>query len=89
MPILEAMACGCPVVTSNVTSCPEIAGDAALLADPRSIEEIAGAMARMAGDGALRASLREKGLARVEAFSWAESARIHWGVFQRALGREN
>ncbi|MCX7014755.1 MAG: glycosyltransferase family 1 protein, partial [Candidatus Sumerlaeota bacterium] len=85
MPMLEAMACGCPVITSNVTSCPEIAGDAALLVNPRSVEEIAQAMRRMTDDADLRRSLREKGLRRAAQFSWRKSAEIHLEVFQRAL----
>lgn len=85
MPILEAMACGCPVVTSNVTACPEVAGDAALLVNPQSVEEIAQAMQRLIEDEKLRAELREKGLARVKEFTWEKSAEKHLRVFRQVL----
>jgi glycosyltransferase involved in cell wall biosynthesis len=72
LPILEAMACGCPVVTSNLSSMPEVAGDAALLVDPASEDELAEAMLALAGDAALRARLVAAGHARARApgFSW-------------------
>lgn len=73
LPVLEAMACGTPVVTSNVTAMPEIAGGAALLVDPTSVEQIARAMERILLDSALRQHLRSKGLTRASEFSW-ESA---------------
>ena len=85
MPILEAMACGCPVITSNATGCPEVAGDAAILVDPRRVDEIAEAMRRLAGDAGLRQSLRQKGLTRAKEFGWPQSARRHLEVFQGAL----
>ena len=71
LPILEAMACGTPVVTSNITAIPEVAGDAALQVDPTSVEQIAEAMKQVMSDHLLRGQLREKGLARVAQFSWA------------------
>ena len=74
LPILEAMACGTPVVTANVTAMPEIAGDAALLVDPTSVEQIASAMEQIVSDSALRQQLRRKGLARSAEFSWARTA---------------
>lgn len=74
LPVLEAMACGTPVVTSKVTALPELAGDAALLVDPTSTNEITYAIERIAGDTSLRAALREKGLKRAGRFSW-ESTR--------------
>ncbi len=70
MPILEAMASGCPVITSNTTGCAEVAADAALLVDPRSTEEIAYAMQRLIDEPELRATLRQKGLERVKQFTW-------------------
>ena len=77
LPPLEAMAAGVPVVTSNVSSLPEVVGDAALLIDPMDAGAIAGAIARILGDDALRASLVTRGHARVQAFSWTRSvARI-------------
>lgn len=74
MPIVEAMACGCPVITSNVTACPEVAGNAALLVNPRSVEEIAEAMRCLATDRNLLKLLREKGLGRARRFTWRQSA---------------
>ncbi len=85
MPILEAMACGCPVITSNVTACPEIAGDAALLVNPRSVDEIAEAMKLLLEDEHLRQELREKGLARAQQFTWRKSAEKHLEVFEKVL----
>lgn len=73
LPILEAMACGTPVVTSNVTAMPEVAADAALLVDPASVDEIAQAIKQIVGEPALRASLQEKGLARTAEFSWGKT----------------
>ena len=80
-PILEAMACGCPVITSTVTACPEVAGSAALLVDPRSVKEIAEAMCRIR-DAALRRSLREQGLARARPFTWRATAERYLELFQ-------
>ncbi len=85
MPILEAMACGCPVITSNVTACPEVAGDAALLVNPRSVVEIAEAMRRLIEDEHLRQELREKGLVRAQQFTWRRSAERHLEVFEKVL----
>ena len=74
LPVLEAMACGTPVVTANATALPEVAGDAALLVDPTSVEQIAGAMEQVINDTSLRLQLRERGRARVAQFSWVNSA---------------
>ena len=70
LPIVEAMACGTPVITSNVTSLPEVAGTAALLVDPRSEDDIAAALDRLLHDETLRRTLRAAGLARAKAFTW-------------------
>ena len=75
LPPLEAMASGTPVVTSNVSSLPEVVGDAALLVDPRDAEAIAGAVVRILSDETLRRSLAQKGLARAHEFSWERSVR--------------
>lgn len=74
--ILEAMASGTPVICSNVSSMPEVAGDAALLVDPASTGEIAGAIGRVITEPALAASLREKGIARAAQFSWKRTAAL-------------
>jgi glycosyltransferase involved in cell wall biosynthesis len=78
LPPLEAMACGTPVVTSNVSSLPEVAGDAALLVDPYDADAIADGIRRAVTDESLRADLIARGLARARTFSWSQSvAKIH------------
>jgi len=78
LPPLEAMACGAPVVTSNVSSLPEVAGGAALLVDPYDEESIASGMIRAVTDEALRADLIDKGKQRARTFSWKQSVKkIH------------
>lgn len=71
---LEAMACGTPVVVSNVSSFPEVVGDAALLVDPNDADELAVAMWRLLSDSELRTSLIAKGLKRAASFSWDKAA---------------
>jgi glycosyltransferase involved in cell wall biosynthesis len=75
LPPLEAMASGTPVVTSNVSSLPEVAGDAAVLVDPYDPQAIADGIYRVLSDEGLRRDLRRKGLARARQFSWAQSVR--------------
>lgn len=70
IPLIEAMACGAPTITSNLSSLPEIAGDAALLVDPYSVDEISGAMLTLHEDENLRNSLVEKGFVQAKRFSW-------------------
>jgi glycosyltransferase involved in cell wall biosynthesis len=78
LPPLEAMASGTPVVTSNVSSLPEVVGDAAVLVDPYDAGAIANGIVRVLGDAQLRADLRQRGLARAQAYSWERSVRrIH------------
>ena len=78
LPPLEAMACGTPVVTSNVSSLPEVAGGAALLVDPHDADAIADGIVRAVTDEALRAELIARGKERARSFSWAQSVRkIH------------
>ncbi|MCB0508054.1 MAG: glycosyltransferase family 4 protein [Bacteroidetes bacterium] len=74
LPIAEAMACGVPVVTSNSTSCKEIAGDAAFLVNPTSTEEIKNALSKIANDAMLRQQFSEKGIARAQQFNWEKTA---------------
>jgi glycosyltransferase involved in cell wall biosynthesis len=68
------MACGCPVVTSRVSSLPEVVGDAAVLVNPTDPQELAGAMDRVLSDRDLRKSLIQKGLERAKGFSWRAGA---------------
>jgi len=74
LPVLEAMACGTPVLTSNVSALPEVAGDAALLVDPSDAESIAGGLERLLRDTDLREHLKNAGAARAAGFTWLESA---------------
>lgn len=76
LPVLEAMACGTPVVCSRASSLPEVAGDAALLFDPADEGALADALARLAGDPALRAELVARGMRRARAFTWERCAEI-------------
>ncbi|MHB1356577.1 MAG: glycosyltransferase family 4 protein [Anaerolineae bacterium] len=75
LPVLEAMACGTPVICSNVSSLPEVAGDAAVLFDPRSVEALTQAITSICSDPLLRQSLSQRGLQRVRTFSWQACAR--------------
>jgi glycosyltransferase involved in cell wall biosynthesis len=75
LPVLEAMACGAAVITSNNSSLPEVAGDAALLVDPRDGDALVGVMERALDDADLRAGLSRKALVQASKFSWEQSAR--------------
>jgi len=75
LPVLEAQACGCPVICSNTSSLPEAAGEGALLVDPTDSSALAEGMARLRDDPALRASLVERGFANLRRFSWKRCAR--------------
>ena len=88
LPVLEAMACGTPVVTSDSTSLPEVAGDAALLVDPYDVEAIAEAMHQILSDPDLAAELRQRDLARAKQFTWEQTARETIKVYERVLGQE-
>lgn len=88
LPILEAMACGTPVVAAKTSCLPEICGDAALLVDPYDVAGIANAILRLSSERQLRAELSAKGLERVKAFSWERAARSTLEVLTRtARGR--
>ena len=76
MPVLEAMACGCPVVSSTAGSLPEVCGSAALLFDPHSAEELTAQLGRVRDDTALRADLVRRGLANCDRFSWDRTAAV-------------
>ena len=83
MPIVEAMACGCPVITSNTTACKEIADNAAFLVNPYSVEQISSAMKELMEKINLRKRLAELGLERAKNFSWERSAMKHLKVFKK------
>jgi len=74
LPVVESMACGTPVVCSNTTSLPEVAGDAALLVNPENSRELAEAIGRISDEPALASDLRQAGLERVKRFTWANVA---------------
>ncbi|HEV2062559.1 MAG TPA: glycosyltransferase family 1 protein [Solirubrobacteraceae bacterium] len=84
-PVLEAMACGCPVVTSTASSLPEVAGDAALLVDPCESAAIAAAAARLVDDDALRRDVAERGRRHAAGFTWERCARETLRVYDRVL----
>jgi glycosyltransferase involved in cell wall biosynthesis len=75
IPLVEAMACGCPVITSSAPACPEVVGDAALIVDPDDVAGLADAMLRVVREPELAGDLRARGLARAADFSWHDGAR--------------
>ena len=85
IPIVEAMKCACPVITSNCTAMPEVAGEAALLVDPFNVEAIKNAMITIEKDPVLRAELSEKGLIHAQKFSWNSTANALWGSIEKVL----
>jgi glycosyltransferase involved in cell wall biosynthesis len=85
-PVLEAMHCGTPVITSRTSSLPELAGDAALLAEPLAVEAIAGHMTRLSSDETLRQQLREWGYAQARKFTWARAAEETLRALEFAAG---
>jgi glycosyltransferase involved in cell wall biosynthesis len=87
-PLAEAMACGTPVVTSNLSAMPEVTGGAALLVDPRDPASIAEALRRILDEPGLAARLREKGLARAKALDWRRFAAEHLAVYRAAINSD-
>ncbi len=87
LPVLEAMACGVPVVASNVSAIPEVAGEAALLVEPLDVEQLCDSMERILRDKRLQATLRRRGLERTKGFSWERAARETVAVYQEAATR--
>ncbi len=85
LPPLEAMACGTPVLTSNVSSLPEVVGDAALLVDPLDVKTIAEGVRRLVEDQPLREQLRGKGLLQVKKFSWQDTVKRTNEAYEMAL----
>lgn len=86
LPVLEAMQCGAPVITSDVSSMPEVAGGAALLIDPDDVGGLADALARVLSDDALAADLSRRGIARAAGFSWERCARETRAVYESLGG---
>jgi glycosyltransferase involved in cell wall biosynthesis len=85
LPVLEAMACGTPVVCSRISSLPEMGGDAARYFDPTDVEDMARAIGAVWHDEALRAEMGRRGLTQAAQFSWARAAEETMAVYQRAM----
>jgi len=85
VPIIEAMQCNVPVITSNTSSMPEVANGAALLADPFSSEDIADRMIQLYNEPNLQAQLKEKGLNRAKDFSWERTANLLWKSVEKTI----
>ncbi len=88
LPVLEAMKDGCPVITSNVSSLPEVGGDAALYVDPEDVDDIAEKIKRLVDDKDLRKELVEKGKKQIKKFSWEKTAKETLRVIQKAAGSD-
>ncbi|HTG38419.1 glycosyltransferase family 1 protein [Sphingomonas sp.] len=86
-PVAEAMACGCPVVTSDTSAMPEVAGGAALLADPHDSASIADRLLAVMRDPALAAGMRAAGLVRVQSLQWRDFALANLAIYRRVLAR--
>jgi glycosyltransferase involved in cell wall biosynthesis len=89
IPVLEAMSAGCPVVVSNTSSFPEIAGEAGFYVDPESVEDIAAGLSQVLGSESLRKSMNVKGIKRAEEFSWGKTAAMTLDFYERILRTRN
>ena len=85
IPVVEAMSAGVPVICSNTTSMPEVGGNAVVYADPMKIDQVTGAMVKLASDKELRKKLIEKGFEQKNKFSWDETAHLLWQSVKKAL----
>ncbi|MDB5228835.1 MAG: hypothetical protein JWN78_3028 [Bacteroidota bacterium] len=85
MPLLEAMACGVPVITSNTTACPEVCDHAGIFVDPLSVSEIQSAIEKIMQDKELHDQLSKNALERTKDFSWEKTARLHEELFKRHI----
>ena len=88
IPVLEAMSEGCPVITSNISSLPEVAGDAAILIDPENSKELSDAINKISNDSKYREELTEKGFDNAKKFSWEKTAKQTLSIFEE-VGREH
>lgn len=86
MPLLDAMARGIPVLTSNVSAMPEVSGDCAWLVDPSDVDAIREGLRKLTSDGALRAELAKRGFKRSAEFSWGKAVGETWKVYKELLG---
>ena len=89
MPLLDAMAHGVPVLTSNVSALPEVSGDAALLVDPMKVSSIASGLDQLMRDSTLGYELTQKGLLRCREFSWERAVAKTWNVYEELLPRRS
>jgi glycosyltransferase involved in cell wall biosynthesis len=87
LPPLEAMACGCPVVSSNTSSLPEVVGTAGIMVDPRKPEELATAMARVLGDSELARDMRRRGVERAAIFNWDRCVQETLSIYRDVTGK--
>jgi glycosyltransferase involved in cell wall biosynthesis len=87
LPVLEAMACGTPVLTANTSSLPEVAGDAAMMVDPTSVTEISEGLAALLESPERRKTLAERGIERASRYRWSDVAERTIQVYERAVGR--
>jgi len=87
IPILEALKCNVPVIASNTSSMPEVAGDAAFLADPTSVEDIAAKMSLVYKDEVLRGKLIAAAPAQAAKFNWDDSAKVLWESLMKCVGK--
>jgi glycosyltransferase involved in cell wall biosynthesis len=87
IPVLEALACGIPTITSNTSALPEVAGEAALLVDPTSVSEISNAMEQLLMDTGLRAKLHKESLRQAAQFTWLKTADLTLKIYKQTLNR--
>jgi alpha-1,3-rhamnosyl/mannosyltransferase len=87
LPVLEAMGCGCPVICSNASSLPEVAGGAAVLVDPRRADQLTQELTRVLESTDVQATLRARALARAKECVWERTARQTVAVYERTVGR--
>ncbi len=85
LPALEAMACGCPVIASKISSLPEVCGDAAYYVDPYNVDDLAGALYKVWHEEGIRGKLRNMGLERAKLFSWEDSRKKHVKLFEELV----
>jgi glycosyltransferase involved in cell wall biosynthesis len=85
IPVAEAMACGCPVVTSDSSSLPEVVGEAGLLVEPNNAEALADSILNVLSDNTLKQSLKKMGLQRAQKFNWKNTAKVTKSVYERIL----
>ncbi|HEX77693.1 MAG TPA: glycosyltransferase family 4 protein [Dehalococcoidia bacterium] len=88
LPPLEAMACGCPVITSNASSLPEVVGDAGIMVDPYDVDGWTEAMGEVLSNKGLRRDMRERGLERAKLFSWEKTAKETLRVYEEVYDRD-